>query len=474
MSLVVLAWHLELEQEVAIKVLHGPNIDGSDAAQRFRREARAAARIRSEHVSRVLDVGTLANGSPFMVMEYLEGNDLSDELARRGPLPVEEVVVYVLQAIEALAEAHAAGIVHRDLKPENLFLAARADGSRIIKVLDFGISKSIAPNSITDLSLTKTSSFVGSPLYMSPEQMRSSRSVDQRTDIWSLGAILYEAVAGKLPYFAESIAELCTKLLHEAPPPMSQVRSGLPPGFETVVLRCLEKDRERRYTTVAELARALVPFAAGAGVYADRANRVLTMAGIASRSIQDAVPSMNPSWNAASLSSAVSQPAVAAVTTGQNTAERSSSTPGSWVKSSAGEVSRRRAPLIGALLAILMLGVGWTFGSRARENAVSPVTMQPASTPEVAAARPAAEPRPKPPEPIVATAAPVPPPSALSPSATVTPPRAASEPAPVRRSQVAPRPVAKSATPPQSDGAPLPSGRPATNAWDPSTFGGRH
>jgi serine/threonine-protein kinase len=421
----------------------------------------------------VLDVGTLANGSPFMVMEYLEGNDLSDELARRGPLPVEEVVVYVLQAIEALAEAHAAGIVHRDLKPENLFLAVRADGSRIIKVLDFGISKSIAPNSITDLSLTKTSSFVGSPLYMSPEQMRSSRSVDQRTDIWSLGAILYEAVAGKLPYFAESIAELCTKLLHEAPPPLSQVRSGLPPGFETVVLRCLEKDRERRYSTVAELARALVPFAAGAGVYADRANRVLTMAGIASRSIQDAVPSMNLSWNAASLPSAVSQPAVAAVATGQSMAERSS-TPGSWVKSSAGEVSRRRAPLIGALIAILMLGVGWTFGSRARENAVTPVTMEPASTPEVAAARPAAEPRPKSPEPIVATAAPVPPPPAVSPSGAAAPPRAASEPARVRRSQVAPQPVAKSATPPQSGSAPLPSGRPATNAWDPSTFGGRH
>ena len=264
MSLVVLAWHLELEQEVAIKVLHGRHVEGSEAVQRFRREARAAARIRSEHVARVLDVGTLADGSPFIVMEYLQGNDLDAELARRGTLPVEEAVVYVMQAIDAIAEAHVAGIVHRDLKPENLFLAERADGSRVLKVLDFGVSKSMALSSVGELSLTKTASFVGSPLYMSPEQVHSPRSVDPRSDVWSLGAILYQALSGVAPFSGESLAEVCTRIVNDVPVPFSEHRPGLPPGFETVVLRCLEKDRNRRYATVAELAYALAPFAAGA------------------------------------------------------------------------------------------------------------------------------------------------------------------------------------------------------------------
>ncbi|HEX6276791.1 MAG TPA: serine/threonine-protein kinase, partial [Polyangiaceae bacterium] len=293
MSLVVLAWHLELEQEVAIKVLHGRHIEGSEAVQRFRREARAAARIRSEHVARVLDVGTLANGSPFMVMEYLQGNDLDAELVRRGTLPVEEAVVYVMQAIDAIAEAHAAGIVHRDLKPENLFLAERADGSRILKVLDFGVSKSLGMSSVAELSLTKTTAFVGSPLYMSPEQVHSPRSVDPRSDIWSLGAILYQAMSGVAPFSGESLTEVCTRIVNEVPPALAGLRPGLPPGFETVVLRCLEKDRDQRYATVAELAHALAPFAAGAGVYAERAERVLSGAAIG---LPATLQSLSLSW----------------------------------------------------------------------------------------------------------------------------------------------------------------------------------
>jgi len=186
MGLVLAAFHLELEQPVAVKVLHPELAERGDAAAPFRREARAAAKIKSEHVVRVLDVGTLDGGGAYMVMEYLEGNDLSEEMQRRGQLPVYETLDFMLQACEAVSEAHIAGIIHRDLKPANLFLSRRPDCSRVAKVLDFGISKSVVPGSTSDPSLTITSTIMGSPLYMSPEQMRSAKHVDARTDIWSL------------------------------------------------------------------------------------------------------------------------------------------------------------------------------------------------------------------------------------------------------------------------------------------------
>jgi serine/threonine-protein kinase len=277
MSVVALAKHLELEQEVAIKFL-GPALDRAECAERFRREARAAARIRSPHVARVLDFGVLEDESPFMVMEYLEGNDLAEELDRRRTLPVPEIVGYVLQAVEALAEAHANGIVHRDIKPENLFLCHLPDRTRSIKVLDFGISRSFG-GPAPELALTKTATFIGSPLYMSPEQMRSPRHVDHRTDIWSLGAVLYEAVSGRPPYVADTIPELCTLVLQEKPPQLSALCRDLPAGFEEVVFRCLEKDREERFANLAELAQALAPFAPGSFAAVERASRILTFAG---------------------------------------------------------------------------------------------------------------------------------------------------------------------------------------------------
>jgi serine/threonine-protein kinase len=275
MGVVVAAWHLELDQPVAIKFLNVLDVDRTDAIERFRREARAAARIRSEHVARVIDVGITEERLPFMVMELLEGNDLAEEILRRGMVPVPIAVGYVLQAVEALAEAHAAGIVHRDLKPANLYLSQRPDGSRFVKVLDFGISKSLTKSSSADLALTKTSVLVGSPLYMSPEHMRSAKDVDLRTDIWSLGAILYELITGRPPYLADSIPQLCASLLSDRPPPMSDFCSELPDGLEAVILRCLEKDASKRFQNVSDLASALVPFAPMSRVHAERARRVL-------------------------------------------------------------------------------------------------------------------------------------------------------------------------------------------------------
>ncbi|MGK3993158.1 serine/threonine-protein kinase [Sorangium sp. So ce1024] len=259
MGVVVAATHLQLEERVAIKLLLPSAARSTTMAERFVREARAAVKVKSEHVARVTDVGTLESGTPYMVMEYLSGSDLSDALHAGGPMPPDAAVEYVLQACEALAEAHAAGIVHRDLKPANLFLTRRADGSPCVKVLDFGISK-VAPSG-SDPRITDTKAVMGSPLYMSPEQLKSSRDVDARTDIWSLGVILFELLTGAPPFDGATMPQLCVAIMQAAPRPIASFRADVPPGLEAVILRCLEKAPERRFRDVGELASALAPFA---------------------------------------------------------------------------------------------------------------------------------------------------------------------------------------------------------------------
>ena len=262
MGVVVAATHVHLEERVAIKFLLPEALYNGEAVARFIREARAAVRIKSEHVARVSDVGTLDNGSPYMVMEYLEGTDLSDLVQKQGAMSVEDAVEAMLQACEAIAEAHALHIVHRDLKPANLFMIRRTDGTPSVKVLDFGISKiSGPPGSASDLGMTKTTAVMGSPLYMSPEQMASSRDVDQRTDIWALGVILYELLSGRMPFNADTMPQLCAMILQQSPPPLRSIRQEVPEGLVQVITRCMEKDRTQRYTTVADLAQALLPFA---------------------------------------------------------------------------------------------------------------------------------------------------------------------------------------------------------------------
>jgi eukaryotic-like serine/threonine-protein kinase len=258
MGIVFAAQHIALGELVAIKLLLPEAAQSSEAVDRFLREARAAARLRSEHITRIMDVGTLEDGSPYIVMEYLEGTDLSALLeVRPGGLPLGEAVTYVLQACEALAEAHSLGIIHRDLKPSNLFLAKRADRGTIVKVLDFGISKIMRGE---DMNVTRTSTVFGSPLYMSPEQMRASRDVDVPSDIWALGIILFELLAGQMPFEAESLPQLCAKILDEPPKPLRQLRPDLSAGIETVVLKCLQKKSADRYPHIAALAEALAPF----------------------------------------------------------------------------------------------------------------------------------------------------------------------------------------------------------------------
>jgi serine/threonine-protein kinase len=282
MGVVVAATHVTLEERVAIKFLLPDALGSQETVARFLREARAAVRIKSEHVARVTDVGTLENGAPYMIMEYLDGADLAVFTQRRGALPIEDAVEYVLQACEALAEAHALGIVHRDLKPANLFVATRADGTPSVKVLDFGISK-VGGASGTDLGMTKTTTIMGSPLYMSPEQMASTRDVDARTDIWALGAILYELLTGRVPFHADTITQLCTMILQQPPPPLRNLRPDAPQGLQDIIQRCLAKDRNHRYQNVAEFASALTPYAPRrARISIERVGRVIDSAGLGS------------------------------------------------------------------------------------------------------------------------------------------------------------------------------------------------
>jgi serine/threonine-protein kinase len=262
MGVVVSARHTSLRQHVAVKFLLPKALQLPGAKERFLREARAAVSIKSEHVARVIDIGELETGAPYMVMEYLRGVDFGQTLKDRGPLPAREAVDYILQACEALAEAHALGIVHRDLKPGNLFLAARADGSPLVKVLDFGLSKATRTEDeeTPEQSLTATGIVVGSPHYMSPEQLRSLKQVDTRADVWALGVILYQLLSGRRPFEADSMVATCAKIAADPPIPLRERKPDVPAGLEAIILRCLEKDVTRRIQSVAELARCLAPF----------------------------------------------------------------------------------------------------------------------------------------------------------------------------------------------------------------------
>jgi eukaryotic-like serine/threonine-protein kinase len=438
MGVVVAAHHIQLDKRVALKFLLPEATTNAEVVARFAREARAAVKIESEHVARVIDVGAMESGAPYMVMEYLVGSDLAHRLQEHGAIAIEEAIDYLLQACEAIAEAHAAGIVHRDLKPANLFLTRRADGSSLVKVLDFGISKATLPaGSQPDMSLTKTASVMGSPLYMAPEQMRSTRSVDARADIWALGVILYELLSGKVPFEATTMPELCAMVLTEAPAPLRDKRPDTPPGLWAVIERCLQKDPAQRFGNVSDLANALSSFApARSRLSVERISRVLRAAGVATASL--APP---PETGAA--------------------ARVGDSTSAAWSPSSTSSSRRSgKLPLLLGLGAVLVAGalaavaLRGGHGEGAAASAPVPSVAPPAAAApaavQLAAAPSAVE------APVAAAASPAPSSAPVAPSAAAAAPRpAAARPKAVPAKHVEPAPAPAPVAPPAAP-APAP------------------
>lgn len=367
MGVVVAARHVELSQLFAMKFLLPKLARNREAAERFRREARAAVKITGENVARVVDIGTMAGGIPFMVMEYLEGRDLATELEQGGPLDIPTAVDYVLQACLAIAEAHTHGLVHRDLKPANLFLTERADHSKLIKVLDFGISKSMTESEEIDFSLTRATALVGSPLYMSPEQLENASDVDQRADVWSLGVILFELLTGCMPFNGESMPQLVCSVLNDRCPPIRQLRPAAPEALEQALIRCMTQDRELRFANVAEFAEALAPFAKEGPRYTRRIQRMLRLTTLPSSSeqLKPVPPSGGAPWSPAAGWSPVPTVTVPGnpqdeASTARNVALRAqparSATLNSWAETADRASPKRRSKAVGwAMLSTLLL-----------------------------------------------------------------------------------------------------------------------
>jgi eukaryotic-like serine/threonine-protein kinase len=258
MGVVFSGTHVLLGTPVAVKLIHSELKNDAEAVQRFLNEARTTAALKGEHIARVFDVGLLDSGEPYIVMEHLEGLGLDQYLQDHGPLSQAEAVDIVLQACEGLAEAHAAALVHRDVKPANLFLARRPDGQFSVKILDFGIAKRKRSD---EPGLTDPGKSLGSPWYMSPEQMLTAHTVDERADVWSLGVLLFELLTNRRPFDGESVPQVCGNVLTAPAPRISEFRGDVQRELDNIVLCCLEKEPASRFRSVSQLAEALLPFA---------------------------------------------------------------------------------------------------------------------------------------------------------------------------------------------------------------------
>jgi serine/threonine-protein kinase len=436
MGVVVAATHLELREAIALKFLYAKTDGSEDFKSRFRREAQVSAKLRNEHITRVLDVGTWREGAMYMVMEYLAGNDLRKMIRTQGPFPIGAAVEYIVQVCEGVAEAHAHGIIHRDLKPSNLLVTKRADGSDLVKILDFGISKWTAMGE-EEGELTQTGVVLGSPKYMSPEQLFGAGSVDSRTDIWSIGAILYELIGGRPPYDQPSLARICADLAGNKPPPrLRDQRTEVTPELEAVVLHCLERSVDLRIQSVADLAGDLL--AAVGSPYAEqvrtRIRQTLDPAGTsaANSSLRQ------PGGATGTYTSLAFADASASYPKGIGSGSHSHAAPGAAVTMLSPQDDparkRRQGMIAVAVLAVAVVG-GWFVLSRDRGP----------SPDEASAAAPTVAPPPMP-----ATAAPVPAAAAAGASTTAPAPTEAgptntgtkaSAPEPARHVTPPPRPV---------------------------------
>jgi serine/threonine-protein kinase len=426
MGVVLEAHHMRLEQSVALKILLPEMRALPHVVERFEREARAAARLVGSNVARVFDVERLPDGSTMMVMEMLRGRELGHELADRGKMPYQEAVGYILQACSAMAEAHALGIVHRDLKPQNLFLADQPNGPRIIKVLDFGISKKLGE---VNAQLTTTATAFGSPIYMSPEQVRSAKDVDARTDIWSLGVVLYELLAGDPPFSADSATAILASIVADAPRPITEHRPDIPPELAACVMKAIEKSVAARFSDINSFAAAIAPFGPGT----------------VSRPATDRPPPL----------SSYAPPALTSHASTERVPPRSSS-----IVTPAAPTSRRLiAGVTAAGIALVAGAVLVTVFLRRGPDAAT-MTELPAALPDVSSA-PAAGPTALP---VVAAEAPTA--TAVAPAAAPVTPGAGPAPPALRSPAASPEPVVP--RPPANPAATASGGPPATPASPPT------
>jgi eukaryotic-like serine/threonine-protein kinase len=392
------AQHELIGRRFAIKFLHPQLASNAEVVARFQREAQAAGGLENENIAAVVDAGTADDGAPYLVMEYLDGEDLAHLLMRGGALPLSRAVFIMIQACRGLAAAHSRGIVHRDLKPENLYICRRNDASDLVKVLDFGIAKLHTGRAST--SLTQTGTTMGTPYYMSLEQARGAKEVDHRTDIYALGVILYEMLGGAKPHPGESYNAILYHVLTQEPAPLDTMRPDLPPGVSAIVQKAMAREPGDRYASVAEFMDALIPFS----------GRSLTplrsQAGL-------------PVVMGATMQSPVSLRAMAVpAPITQQTPEISDEVP-------AGSRSRVVVWAMSAAAAVLFIFLGLWFGLH-REPKQQAATSAP---PVIAVPAPVAAPTPVPPPVPVATPAPVP---ALAPAPVPPPPTAKIENPPAR------------------------------------------
>jgi serine/threonine protein kinase len=441
MGVVLAARHLGLDEMVAVKLIRGERATQADALTRFQREARAAARLKSEHVARVLDVDRLDDGAPYIVLEYIDGTDLDAHVRKRGRLPLEEAVKYLAQACEGLAEAHAHGMVHRDLKLKNLFLTRRPDGRELIKVIDFGVVKFreegalSAPVSGDDptahavpttlATLTGASAIVGSVHYMSPEQIRASNDVDARADVWSLGICLFAMLTGELPFEGNDVATVCAAIQGRPAPNILERAPHLPPEVGALIERALEKSVRRRFANVAELASALTPLGADPEITSRIAHvlskgpRAVQPVGSSSSSLEDATTTMTSSPPAALAKGRVDS-TIDAAAAGGSIAE---------TKLAPSPPKRRASWITGAIVlvsaAALVVGVNWALHRPSPETHIQPAS-EPTPTPTTTSSG----------APLAASAPPV---VSAEPSAV---------PAPIDSAAMKKRPPAPIATPP--------------------------